>query len=133
MNGLNQIEKKMRSRFEERESYLHKHAKLVLIKWLVKFPERFGIMDMVSVRSEECFAESGIVKFKPDITVYDSDGLICIYEICHKSPLTGYRLSMMQYYFYKNEMSPIIFEIDATYVMKQIKCPQKIKMQRFEL
>ena len=73
MIGLNQQKnnKKMRCHFSEKESYLHQMAKIVLKRWLLKFPERFGLTDIVSIRTEEVFAESGIVLFKPDITVYN--------------------------------------------------------------
>ena len=119
--------------FENKESNLHFYAKVVLRNWIRSHPDRFGITDLQSVRIEEQFCEGGFVIFKPDLSVYDSNGLIQIYEVCHKSPLTGEKLNRMQFYFFCSNQNPMIYEIEAEYIMRQIKVPDKIRLISYQL
>jgi len=133
MNGLNRRKEMIMYHFDNNESNLHFYSKVVLRNWIRSFPDRFGIIDLQSVRLEECFAENGRIIFVPDVSVYDRNGLTHMFEIEHTSPLTGEKLNRMQWYFFNNKENPIIYEIEAKYIMKQTKCPTKIEMQRFEL
>ena len=117
--------------FKENESYLHKLAKDVLKNWIESFPERFDLNNVTSIRFEEAFCENGVVLFKPDVTIYEGDKLTNIYEIYHTSGLTGYKLHKMQCYYYFNPPFPNVYEIDATYIMKQVKCPKSINMIKY--
>jgi hypothetical protein len=117
--------------FKEIESYMHLHSKKVLSNWILSFPERFNLDNIHSLRLEESFILEGKIMFKPDITVYDDNGLKHIYEICYKSPLTGNKLNDMMYYFFVTEQNPVIFEINASYIMRQIECPKLPKMIQY--
>lgn len=133
MNGSKQKGKLVKYHFEEKESFLHLHAKKVLKEWIELYPERFNIMNNFLIRIEETFCENGKVIFKPDLCVYQGSDLTHIYEICHTSPLTGYKLHKMMSYFFFMEQNPTIFEVEADYIMRQIKCPENIKMTTFNM
>jgi len=132
MHGL--VGKKMKTvkhHFKKVESYLHNSAKNVLAEWIKTNPELFGLKNVTSIRLEEQFCENGIVIFQPDVCVYEGSELTKIYEICHKSPLTGLKLHKMWCYFYFNNQFPNVYEIDATYIMQKVKCPKSLNLIKY--
>lgn len=114
-------------RFNKIEMYLHEHAIMVLCDWIIEFPERFGLIP-IRIESEEKFCDRGVVSFIPDVSVYGHDGICSMFEVVYKNALTGKKLNKMQQYFYENQIDVSVYEISSEYIMKQVKCPDVVRM-----
>jgi hypothetical protein len=101
------------------ESYKHKYAKRLLMKWLIP--------NFLSVRKEESICENSEVLFVPDITCYDCYGRQVIFEIEHKHGLDERKLALMQLYYWNNQIHVKVYEISAEWILCQVGIPEEIK------
>ncbi len=102
----------------KKESYKHYTAKILLAEWLRE--------DYLRVDIESPFCMEGMVLFVPDITCYDYNGLNCIYEVEHKSGLTGHKLGMIQYYQHATGHYFPVYEVSADHILNQTSKPKKL-------
>lgn len=130
MNGLNQV-KMIQSHFNKKESYLHNRAIDVLDIWILDNPREFNIDGLIRTEKERHFSLSGKIKFIPDLTVYNDKGICKMYEVCHTHGIDIDKLMRMQYYFYMHNWDVEVYEISAYYIMKQVKCPERIEMIKY--
>jgi len=108
----------MKTERSNKESYKHYSAKNVLAEWLTG--------DYLRVDIESPFCMEGTVLFVPDISCYDEKGLSCIWEVEHKSGVTGLKLGMIQYYQHASGHYFPVYEISADYILRQTSKPKKI-------
>lgn len=118
-------------KFHFKESYMHSIAKDVLSDWIYSYPEKFFLSDVVRIDKEDKFYLDGDLLFVSDLSVYTIEGITTIFEIEHKHGIDSEKMAKMQYYCYVNNINISAFEIQAEYIMRQISCPDKIKMIRF--
>ncbi|TRZ80532.1 hypothetical protein D4R86_04230 [bacterium] len=106
-------QKPKKHHFKIVESYLHHEAVKILRRW-------------VKGKREVRFDVDGYPVFVADIATY-TDGIIQrIYEVTYKHPVDGKKLGRIQYWCYLNMTPLMVFEIDAEYILKQIKKPDSI-------
>lgn len=107
-----------------KESYKHKAAKQVLADWLKE--------DYTDVKVEHKFDNSGY-HFRPDITVYTGNRLDSFYEVVHTSWPSGKTIGRMQMYSYFNSTEPLLYIVDADYILHQCEKPEHIEKIIVEL
>jgi hypothetical protein len=106
------------------ESYKHRAAKVVLKSWL----EAGGF----EVRTEVELNIDGW-KFYPDLVTYIDGHIQAFYEIVHRHPVDGRKLSRMQHYCWDNHLEILCHEVDAEWVLLQVEKPERIVEFIFDL
>lgn len=104
------------------ESYKHKAAKETLAGWLSSKYE---------TRTEVPFYNGDKIDFVPDVVCYDNGYPFAIYEVVHKSDITGKKLGLIQYWQYVNATTLQVYTIDAEWILTRIKQPNKLKLIDF--
>ena len=107
---------------QENETYLHRKAIEVLHDWIR--------VDYLRIDLEQQFSIGGFVKFIPDLTCYDENGIEVIYEVTYKSPINAFKLAKMQLYFWNHNITPLVYEIDAKWILKNVNKPDKLETIR---
>lgn len=102
-----------------KESYKHYLAKRVLTNWL---SQNF------TVRQEENF-----IFFKPDLSIYNENGIFAFYEIEHKNGITGKKLNKMMYWAYFNDIHIPVHEVSADWILNQCRKPKKLICITYQL
>jgi len=105
------------------ESYKHKFAKAALMEWLQ--PE-------FTVKDEVPFTVDGW-KFIVDVVSYTDGFVQAFYEIVNSHPLDGRKLGRMQHYCYNNDLNIICHEVDAEWILRQVKKPESLVEFAFDL
>jgi len=103
---------------QENETYKHRCAIEVLRGWINN--------NYIRVVAEEQFSMNGLIKFIPDLTCYDKNGISVIYEVEHTCPINAFKLAKMQLYFWKHNISPLVYEIKAGWILDQKCKPSKL-------
>ena len=120
---------KLTSHFKENESYQHLYAKEVLKKWILFNPCLTGY-DVVKVVLERDFSMNGFVYFKPDIALYDANGIKAVYEVTKTNPISITKLNRMVEFCKVHEWNLDIYEIKASWIMDKTSTPDKLKFER---
>lgn len=108
----------MRKRlFKENESYKHLYAKSALVEML-----NHGYMGLAPLRIdiEKNFCMNGFVLFRPDVIVYDKNGISVIFEIYHTHKISDEKFEKMYSYFFHHGYLPQIIEISADVILNQL-------------
>lgn len=107
-----------------KQSYLHQQAIILLSEWVKENPSLIGLKQIERVAIEETFCTNGFIKFIPDISIYDNEGIKAMIEVVHKHDMNGVKLWVMQSYFYWHNISPLVITVDADKLMNLIEKPK---------
>ena len=107
--------------FEQKESYLHLHAKRVLADWLSD--------EYVKIVDEEKFCMCGHIWFVPDLTCYTEKGIKDLYEVVYTSYIDLFKLWRMHKYFDIHKWDVNVFTISAEWIMRQTKKPVSLELK----
>lgn len=124
-----EIKKTGKCHFKENESYQHLYAKEVLKKWILFNPCLTGY-NVVKVVLERDFSMNGIVYFKPDLALYDIDGIKAVYEVTKTNPISISKLNKISSFCKVHNWSLDIYEIKASWIMDQTKTPDVLNFKR---
>lgn len=138
------------AKFIENESYKHKLAKELLVKWLTDANDnpvtpwgrcvccQFEWYQNHGVHTELKFYENsdqyyfenppevpGRILFVPDIVVFHKGVVGIIIEVVHSNPLSAKKLKDFRNFF---GSYPDIYEIEAEEILRQTKIPEKLKV-----
>lgn len=100
------------------ESYKHYFAKKLLAKWL-SYEYKTGM--------EINFYNGDKICFIADIVCYDDNVPFAIYEVIHKHGIDFKKLMKIQQWSYKNNIQLQVYEVQAEWILRQIKQPDKLK------
>lgn len=112
------------SHFESKETYLHRYAKEVLAKWW-NDEYYFGIVPLrIDIERELCM--NGNIIFVPDLIINDINGMRVFAEIEYKNPVNLIKCWQMIRWSQWHGFEPLIVEVSAYWIMKQVYPPQKL-------
>lgn len=111
------------------ESYMHEQAKSIVREWWME-KNYFRIVP-VRIDIEQPMSMGCMVKFKPDLAIFDNHGLRPFCEVCHKNPIDSYKLLMMYRYGIMNDINPLIIEVSASWVMGKVNPPEHFECSIF--
>lgn len=114
---------------ETKETYLHKMAKSCLSEWWME-KNYFGIHPL-RIDIEKSLSMEGFIYFIPDLIIYNSMGMKVFIEIHYKNPITELKLLKMQTWIFFHGFNPMIIEVPAEWIMKQIKIPDELIHTRY--
>jgi len=115
--------------FKEIESGIHKHAKEDLSKWIENDPALIFMDEIIRVELERPLCMGGVIIFKPDIVVYDKDGIKKYIEICHKHAVDLIKLNKISlFHTYHNWNGIELIEVSAKWVLDQCEQPKVLKI-----
>lgn len=104
------------------ESLKHLMAKKFLAAWLKKY---------YKTRTEVKFYSNTMIQFVADIVCYDNNEPFAMYEVVHTHGLDYKKLSRIQQWSYKNNIQLQVYEVEAEWIMRQVKRPDKLKLTNF--
>ena len=100
------------------ESYKHYFAKKILARWLSCEYE---------TRTEIKFYLGKKIYFIADIVCFDHNEPFAIYEITHSHGIDFRKLARIQQWSYQNAIQLQVYEVQAEWVLCQIRKPEKLK------
>jgi len=119
----------MKPLFKNIESYQHYFAKVVLRNWLLT-NNKLTPYNIVKIVIEREFCIGGFVYFKPDLTLYDHDGVKAFYEVTKTNPITLNKIDKMNEFSKIHKWNFNTYEIKASWIMDQTRIPNKLKIIR---
>ena len=100
------------------ESYKHLFAKKLLAHWL---------KSEYKTKTEVKFYAGEYIWFIADIVCYDKDIPFAVYEVTHKHGIDFKKLMRIQLWSYRNNIQLQVYEVQAEWILRQIKQPDKLK------
>ena len=113
-----------------KESYLHKYAKIVLKSWLLKKPSLIGVDEIFRIDIEKQFCSKGFILFIPDLAIYTINGVNIFVEIYHKNKVSFEKLHNIRNYLILYQYDVRCYEISAYWIMSQIKIPKDLNINK---
>lgn len=118
--------------FEITESYQHKYAKQVLKSWILSNNELVN-EHVIKIVEERAFCMCGFVIFRPDLTVYNEDGVRLFIEVLKTHPVLQRKIELIKMFLKFHDWNCRLIEIKASWIMDQIKIPNKLKFNEFDI
>ena len=117
---MNHKQKKNRP-FKDNQSGYHRSAVQILASWV------YGTV-------EQPFYIDSEIAFVPDVICKEDGRVREMYEVYHTHPIGGKKLAMIQAWGFFNGTGFSVFEIDADFILRQTKKPERIEvMELYEI